>query len=347
MDLIINGTGATRTSLGARRYFEGVMRHLNWPGNVVVSPLARWSKLERANELLDRGRSDALYWSPSHRGPLFAHNHVVTVLDCINVEYTYRGDWRLPLYRRMFSLMLGNATAVVAISQATANALERNYAFDPAKLVVIPGPVNIFDQDMVPSPAVATAAAAERAEDGPFVLMITNTLPHKNTSRAAAAFARSDARRRGVALRVVGSLDPADLSTCIAAGVNLQIRKGVDEATLSRWLAGCRFLLAPSLDEGLNLPVAEALAHGSNVLCSDIEVHREFYGGRVRFFDPLNEDDMVASLDDALAQEGHWPRTGPSLPQLSFPDVAGQYRALFLRLADGSAPQAERLTDTL
>jgi glycosyltransferase involved in cell wall biosynthesis len=338
MDLIINGTGATRTSLGARRYFEGVMRHLNWPGKVAVSPLARWSKLERANELLDRGRSDALYWSPSHRGPLFAHNHVVTVLDCINVEYTYQRDWRLPLYRRMFSLMLGNATAVVAISQATANTLARNYAFDSAKLVVIPGPVNVFDQRVVPLHASVTPKPSEH---GPFVLMITNTLPHKNTSRAAAAFARSDARRRGVALRVVGSLDPADLSTCIAAGVNLQIRKGVDEATLSHWLAGCRFLLAPSLDEGLDLPVAEALAHGSNVLCSDIEVHREFYDGCVRFFDPLNEDDMVAALDDALAQEGHWPRTGPSVPQLSFPDVAGRYRALFLRLADGGAPQAD------
>jgi glycosyltransferase involved in cell wall biosynthesis len=338
MDLIINGTGVARTSLGARRYFEGVMRHLNWPGSVVASPLARWSKLERVNELLNRGRSNALYWSPSHRGPLFAHNHVITVLDCINVEYTHRRDWRLPLYRRMFSLMLQNATAVVAISQATAHALARNYAFDPAKLVVFPGPVNIFDRDAFPLPATA---APHPPDDGPFVLMITNTLPHKNTSRATAAFARSDARRQGVALRVVGSIGPADLSTCTAAGVNVEMMKDVDDATLSRWLAGCRFLLAPSLDEGLNLPVAEALAHGSNVLCSDIEVHREFYDGSVRFFDPLNEDDMVASLNDALAQEGHWPRTVPLVPQLSFPDVAGRYRALFLRLADGGAPHAD------
>jgi glycosyltransferase involved in cell wall biosynthesis len=163
--------------------------------------------------------------------------------------------------------------------------------------------------------------------------MITNALPHKNTALAAQAFAASEAAMRGVSLRVVGSIDPAGLAACRSAGVNVEMRRGVSDADLYDWLADAEFLLSPSLDEGLNLPVAEALAQGGRILCSDIAVHREFYDGQASFFDPRSIDGMILALNKALALDrGEWPRrTVPAGP--SFADVASQYRALFLRLA--------------
>ena len=335
MDLIINGIAVSRTSLGGRRYCHGVLQALAWHKPVETTPLPRWPKLERIDELLLRGRSDAIFWSPNQRGPLFAHNHVVTVLDCINVEYTYRGDWRLPLLRRMFNVVLENAVAVVAISHATRGAVLRNYSIDPAKVLVIPGPVDIPPRSPKPSAFEEPAPSAL-----PFVLMVTNALPHKNTARAAQAFAASDAASRGVALRVVGSIDHAGLAACRSAGVNVELRQGVDDESLARWFAECEFLFSPSLDEGLNLPIAEALAHGGNVLCSDIPVHREFYDGQVAFFDPRDVGGMTNALNDALERGRPWTlsRAVPAGP--SFDDVASQYRALFLRLATGERPQS-------
>ncbi len=340
MDLIINGTASVRSSLGARRYFEGVMRHLDWPSHVTISPLTRWAKAERLGELLDRGRPDALYWSPCHRGPMFAHRHVITILDCLNVEYVYRDDWRLPLFRKLFNMVLDNAVAVVAISQATGDAVLRNYTIDPAKLVVIPGPVDgaIWQTSQALDKSTHDTTADSESER-PFVLMITNRLPHKNSAPAAEAFSKSNAARLGVSLRVVGAIDPKAIFQCEAAGVKIDVRKGVDNDTLDHWLATCEFLLAPSLDEGLDLPIAEALAHGTRVVCSDIAVHREFYDGFARFFDPLRTDAIITSLNEALAETR---RSFPSLawsPQSSFPDVANQYRDLFLRLAAGKAPR--------
>lgn len=330
-DLIVNGTAAVRSSLGARRYYEGVISHLDWPGAIEVTRVARWPRLERLNELLQRGRPDAVYWSPSHRGPLFAHQHVVTVLDCINIEYVYRGDMRLPLLRAVFGRLLDNAKVVVAISHATRDAVLRNFAIDPSKIVVIAGPVDFRDRSTTSGPS----DEGRQGDPAPFVLMITNNLPHKNTTRACRAYAASEAARRGVALRIVGSVEAAGLAACRESGVSVDQHHGVDDATLARWIETCAFLFSPSLDEGLNLPVGEALSRGARVLCSDIPVNREFYDGEVLFCDPLDQSRMTASIDDALSRPLDWGLPGLSRPRSSFADVAAQYRELFLQVAAG------------
>jgi glycosyltransferase involved in cell wall biosynthesis len=324
MDLIVNGVGTVRTSLGGRRYYQGIMAHLAWPGKVEVTPLPRWRQLERATELAQRGRRDAIFWSPNHRGPLRAHNHVVTVLDCINVEYTYRGDWRLHLYRQLIQSLLGRAAAVVTISYATRDAVLRNYRVPPDKILVIPGPVRFGEL----WPTVTEDAPVAQ----PFILMITNALPHKNTAAAARALAASRAAREGVVLRVIGSMEEAGLEACRKAGLHVEFHKGISNEQLAQWMRQSRFVFSPSLDEGLNLPVAEALAQGANVLCSDVAVHREFYDGEVLFCDPHDVEAMREGIDDALGRSCDWHlvETRPAKP--TFADVAQQYRALFQRL---------------
>jgi glycosyltransferase involved in cell wall biosynthesis len=330
MDLIVNGVASVRTSLGARRYYQGVMAHLAWPGKVEVTPLPRWRQLERASELVQRGRRDAIFWSPNHRGPLLAHNHVVTVLDCINVEYTYRDDWRLPLYRQLVQSLLGSAAAVVTISHATRDAVLRNYRVPPDKILAIPGPVRFGEM----WPQVTGDAPAAQ----PFILMITNALPHKNTAAAGRALAASRAAREGVVLRVIGSMEEAGLEACRKASLQVEFHKGISDEQLAQWMRQSRFVFSPSLDEGLNLPVAEALAQRANVLCSDVAVHREFYEGEALFCDPRDVDSMREGIDDALGRSGVWHLNQTRLAKPTFADVAQQYRALFQRL--GSAAKA-------
>ncbi len=129
-------------------------------------------------------------------------------------------------------------------------------------------------------------------------------------------------------LRVVGSLDPAAIDICRRANIELRVESQVSESTLRQRYEGCRFLLSPSLDEGHNLPIAEALSFGANVLCSDIPAHREFYGDRVAFFDPLDVDAIAHAIDLFWMHEGNW-FPGVLAPTRSFADVAADYRALF------------------
>jgi glycosyltransferase involved in cell wall biosynthesis len=302
------------------------MEHLAWPGPIDVTASSSWRALGRARELLARGEENAVYWSPNHRGPLFARRHVVTVLDCINIEYTYKGDWRLPLVRGLFAALVNNATVVVAISHATREAILRNFPIDPDKIQVIAGPVQ-FDGGENPS-----APPPREPESLPFVLMVTNALPHKNSSLAGRAFAASAASRLGIQLRVVGALETEALAACATAKVDVQVHQAVDDETLKGWFRTSQFLFAPSLDEGLDLPVAEALSNGGRVLCSDIPVHREFYDGEVLFCDPLRIDSMTAALNDAFGRTSHEFPAGAHIRQRTFADVAQDYRKLFLRV---------------
>ena len=322
MDLIINSMAA-RSSLGVRRLFAGVMQHLAWDSKVTFTQLPKMASAARLAELLQVGRRDAIYWSPTHRGPLWAHHHVVSLHDCINVEYTYRDDWRLPAFRRMFNMVLANAQVVVALSRATKDAALRNYEVEDSKIVVIPAGFDV--------PAATGQQAARAAYDGPpFILMFSNTLPHKNALRACRAFVVSSAPRNGYVLRVVGSLPAAALDLCGREVAKVEVHAHLADAELRSWYQSAAFLFSPSLAEGYNLPVAEAIASGANVLCSDIAVHREFFEGRAAFFDPSSDDAVVEALNAAVMKMGTcWYPLASSGGLRSFKDTADDYRAVF------------------
>jgi hypothetical protein len=116
-------------------------------------------------------------------------------------------------------------------------------------------------------------------------------------------------------------------------------RQGVDETILRQWLRQALFLFSPSLQEGLNLPVGEALALGGRVLCSDIPVHREFYDGAVMFCDPVDEQAMALGINRALNCSRPWAMRGPGPGWAGFSEIAQEYNALFRRVAGGEFSQ--------
>jgi glycosyltransferase involved in cell wall biosynthesis len=323
VELLINGVAATRSSLGVRRYYSGVMRHLQWGSPVRVTGAPENGVRARIQELSEMGSKTAIFWSPAHRGPLWAHNHVMTVHDCINVEYVHRRDWRLPVFKGLFNRILDNTRKVVAISEATRNALLRNYRIEESKIVVIPAGFDPLDRSQAPPGGQVNDTG------GPFILMLTNMLPHKNTVEACKAFTASGAGKRGIRLRVVGAVDAERLRQQGVSLQDIELHQNVPDGVLCDWYSRCAFLFSPSLAEGFNLPVAEALEYGANVLCSDIEVHREFYQGRVRFCDVRAEESMVAALKAAVQSPGRWFASLPLSNLRSFKDTANEYRAVF------------------
>jgi glycosyltransferase involved in cell wall biosynthesis len=323
-DLIINGTAVTHSSLGVRRYFEAVLAHLEWPGRVIINPPAPCARFVRINELFQRGRPDAVYWSPAHRGPLFAHNHIVTVHDCINIKYVYANDWRLKMLKSNFYMLMRNASTVIAISDATKNSILKNFEISSDKIVVIPGPTDLTLSNN------ENNLNEDKKEYEEYILMITNQLYHKNTTRAVKAIVSSTAIARGINLRVVGSLSQEGRAICADANLKFEEHRGIDDNLLQTWIRRSKFLFAPSLDEGLNLPVADAIRSGTNVLCSDIPVHREFYSGSAAFVDPFDVAAMRLAIDWALQNSEQW-FPNSKRPQFGIAAVANAYRELFRR----------------
>src|SRR5262249_33711357 len=63
---------------------------------------------------------------------------------------------------------------------------------------------------------------------------------------------------------------------------------GLPDRAVTDLLAGARALVMPSFAEGFGLPVAEALALGTPVICSDIPALREVGRGGPEHLDPAD-----------------------------------------------------------
>lgn len=78
------------------------------------------------------------------------------------------------------------------------------------------------------------------------------------------------------------------LERCVALRGPVQELGTLPDRRVTALLAGARALLFPSFAEGYGLPVAEALALGVPVLCSDLPALREVGGAVPEYLDPLD-----------------------------------------------------------
>ena len=129
--------------------------------------------------------------------------------------------------------------------------------------------------------------------DGPIVIM-TGDEGRKNTYGALAA----------VAVATAGIDEERDVLVIGMAGqetrvhhwsIHAAMRPGeaatagrLSDQEMTEALRSASVVLVPSFDEGLSLPVIEAIAAGANVVASDIPAHRELIGTGSFLVDPKN-----------------------------------------------------------
>lgn len=124
--------------------------------------------------------------------------------------------------------------------------------------------------------------------EGPIVL-VTGDEPRKNTfgGLAGIAAATSDEAKRNVVVVGLAGQDVRVHHWSIAAAMRpgeAQTYGRMSDTELEKLLAQASCVVVPSFDEGLSLPVIEAVQAGAPVVASDISAHRELIGrGRFSF----------------------------------------------------------------
>ncbi len=86
------------------------------------------------------------------------------------------------------------------------------------------------------------------------------------------------------------------LDRCPALQTHVDERSGLSDHAVRQMIAGARALLMPSFAEGFGLPVAEAIAMGVPVICSDLPAHREAGGDVPDYLDPLDGPGWRAAI---------------------------------------------------
>ncbi|CAN5759244.1 hypothetical protein BH18ACT13_BH18ACT13_15020 [soil metagenome] len=137
---------------------------------------------------------------------------------------------------------------------------------------------------------------------GEFLLYPARGWPHKNHARLFEAFAELRRRQPGLELVLTAYAGP------VPEGVRSLGR--VSRKELVRLYRTAAVLVFPSLYEGFGQPPLEAMACGCPVACSNVASLPEVVSDAARLFDPSSTEEIVAAVEDVLADPAPWRRRG-------------------------------------
>lgn len=195
------------------------------------------------------------------------------------------------------------AAAMVAISQATADALAARFPATAARTVVAPlGVAPTLKETLDPAEAAQLPA-------GGFVLAVGTLEPRKNLPRLVEAYeSLPPALAASHPLVVVGARGwqtGETLQALRSLGERCTMLGYVSDAALAELYRRCAVFCYPSLGEGFGLPVLEAMAAGAAVLTSDVSSLPEVGGDAVEYADPREVASIAAGLRRVLGDDAH------------------------------------------
>jgi glycosyltransferase involved in cell wall biosynthesis len=257
---------------------------------------------------LKRGGADVFY-SPYIKVPLFAGVPVVSTIHDLTffVEDRFNDRpfdlWVNPPFRLFCFLVIRRAAAVLVDSHTSARDVQRLLGAHQDKLRVIPlasSPAFRPHSDPMADVEVWTRYGLKKG----YVLYVGGFKPHKNVPTLVRAFAGlSNVLRTRHPLVLVGGPLPTDLEGFIK---NSEVRDDIKavgmvaDDDLPALYRGAGLFAFPSHYEGFGLPVLEAMACGTPVVCSSTPALLELAGDAAIFCDPDDPEAWVIALRELL-----------------------------------------------
>jgi glycosyltransferase involved in cell wall biosynthesis len=235
---------------------------------------------------------------------------VVTVHDAAPLvmpdAFTKRG---VRFHRQGFAAAAKRARLVIAVSQFCADEVVAHTAIPRDRIRVV---ANGVDREPATEEAVRKARSIYAIDDAPYVFWAGTFQPRKNVRVLLDAFTRIDEKatvpHRLVLAGPAGwKPDDSDAQVADSLGDRVRLLGPVHREQLFPLFAGADLYACPSRHEGFGIPVLEAMAQGTPVVCSDIPALREVAGDAAIFVAPDDVDgwiDAITSLaGDAAARE--------------------------------------------
>ena len=275
--------------------------------NLRVMPFPRlWTHLRLSWEMA-RHPPDLLF-VPAHVLPIVhPRRSVVTVHD---LGYLYYPEAHRLLDRAYLDLSTRyNARAaahLIADSSATKRDLIERYGTEPDKITVIyPGYDKATFRPVRDDEAIEAVKAGYDIA-GDYILFVGTLQPRKNLTRLIEAYWKLEARSwKLVIAGKKGWLYQEIFRRVEELGLEGKVvfTDYVPEGDLPALLSGARLFVFPSLYEGFGMPVLEAMACGTPVVCSNTSSLPEVAGDAALLVDPLEVEELAAAMERVLADE--------------------------------------------
>jgi glycosyltransferase involved in cell wall biosynthesis len=305
-----------------------------------------WTHRTLAAELAARP-PDALF-VPAHVIPFVLPPRrlppsVVTIHDLGYHYFPAAHTWQQRAYLELSTRWSTRVAArIIAISQATADDLQRVYGIDRRKIDVI------YEATVPVSTTIPPAAPPFSALPRPYALYVGTIQPRKNLLRLAQAYAQLVSTQAvewdlvlagGLGWKSEPVVDAID-----ALGLRGRLHRlgYVAESERMALLRRARFFCYVSLYEGFGLPVLEAQAAGVPVMTANNSSLPEVAGDAAILVDPTDVDAIAEAMlrlssDEALRERliaaGH-----ANVARFSWTKAARETLAVLLRAAESRRP---------
>ncbi len=246
---------------------------------------------------------------PHYNAPLlFRGCLLVSICDLIHImEPAFRRTLASWLYARpMLNLAARKAEHVITLSEYSKVQIVERLGIAPSKVSVIycgVGPQFRTQDHQQCADRISQAFSIQK----PYLLYVGNLKPHKNIARLLRAMTLLRERKQGdIQLLVVGDdavWKPALVEECRRLGLQEMVKfvSFVSEDVLPVVYAGAELVIQPSTLEGFGLPVLEAMACGTPVVCSNAASLPEVGGDAAEYFDPYSVEDMAGAIERVLS----------------------------------------------
>ncbi|WFB36577.1 glycosyltransferase family 1 protein [Kiritimatiellota bacterium B12222] len=243
-----------------------------------------------------------LWGFPRHRGGKV--KAVITIHDLIPMVYRdhapkSKKSRMYPVYAGLMREVAARADGIITVSESSARDVQALLGLEKRG----PGKIHVVYNGLDP---VFHEAHEVPRHDPPEILYVGRLDPYKNVPQLVSAFA--EARRKlpkGTRLRVIGPPDERyPEAMALARSQDLfpfmDWEGHVSFPTLVEAYRRASLLVLPSEYEGFGLPVAEAMACGTPVICSDASSLPEVGGDAARYVSAGDLFGLAAALVEVM-----------------------------------------------
>lgn len=254
------------------------------------------------------GRVDVLYSPDFLLPPTRARRTIVTIHDLSYLRVPECFPPTLKSYLdRAVPRSLRRADLVLADAQSTRNDLLELYGVSPERVQVLYSGV---DKRFSPNIPMNEQERVRSKYDlhSRYLLSVSTIQPRKNYVRLIQAFSNMKPQTPNLRLLISGGkgwMYEEVYSTVekLGLGDRVLLPGFAAEQDLPALYAMATLFVYPSLYEGFGLPVAEAMASGVPVVCSNASSLPEVAGSAALYFNPLDVRAMQDAIERALDDE--------------------------------------------
>ena len=248
---------------------------------------------------------------PHYNAPLFQRTPlVITIHDLIHItDPDYRASFKAWAYARpVLSLAARKAEHIITDSEYYKAQIIERLGVPSSKVSAIYCGVNGEFLPMDREEALNIVSTALEIPE-PYLLYVGSLKRYKNVSSLLKAFSLLR-QRRNIPLRLLilgndeqGKRELAGECARLRISERTDFVPYVGQQLLPKVYAAADMLVMPSRIEGFGLPVLEAMACGTPVVCSHAASLPEVGGEAVRYFDPSSPEDLADAIEQVLSSK--------------------------------------------